>query len=887
MPVYTLDSIEQIINAPIDEEVLEQVISKYKKYLEDECQMRLFGMPADMETMLKVIELKKLFVPLRFANIPKKWNSIIEDTVKNEQYIDDSGFWRGYETPIAKEGRIRAVIFSGPGGGKTTWVRRLLSAYGLKKIDEINDLLPERELFPIIVKCREIIEGFEWPLLEQIEKIMIRPDKGFDSRMVQVFMQHVLQHIKNESALFIFDGLDEISVEKKRQDFLDQLKEFIENHPEINIVLTSRNVGYKKITENKLSDYDFTHSLIIPFNDDEIRRFCLDWHKIVTPYTPKDQENAQRLSDIIISHDRIRALCKTPVLLTTLMLVNHRIGTLPFRRAELYYEAVKLLLATWNTHAHPPLDLRNVIPHLAFLAHHMMFYSYTPKQTIGKTELKKVLTKAREFLRAYELSETVEEFVQAIEDRSALLVVRGITSVGEESRQEEEYEFQHLTYQEYFCAYAIVNKHYLGATAKSTISESFKGSWIYPEYRECILLASAMTNQWTGEEIPLGIIGELRHIEQKRSAYHVDNTVYLKKLLLQIIVDGAVLSDEGRKQIYEACFVSEVYNSLFKEEFRSIYETKQGGAFLKQTLKELDNERRTPLYDDRFIPTMDLYMKGNSDFYKRYMNNRHTEKHLESVKMLDIAVWIGCVDPMPKFKQKEKVKEALLEDILNGDLPLQRASLSTLSIMYGENNSIFSRKLMEVLCQIFSDDSKFNISRCSKNFPISKDTVIWLEEQEFLSQESKNEIKYLLYQSKDHLDLLGYFWFGVLNGVWDMGNTILLAKGFHDANDCLKADVKKALFVKMREYIVTVFEAGVLKPHEDSIALKYLEEVGNSLGEKKEPASSLQSYLALPYIFDSEDDKLSTNMSSVESTKSLYTWETLDYIKHENPIIWI
>jgi hypothetical protein len=79
----------------------------------------------------------------------------------------------------------------------------------------------------------------------------------------------------------------------------------------------------------------------------------------------KVRSEAGQLAATIWANERIRALAENPLMLTTLLVVRRCIGELPNRRVELYREAVRVLIRTWNTEGFEPMDLEETAAQLA------------------------------------------------------------------------------------------------------------------------------------------------------------------------------------------------------------------------------------------------------------------------------------------------------------------------------------------------------------------------------------------------------------------------------------------------------------------------------------------------------------------------------------------
>jgi predicted NACHT family NTPase len=209
----------------------------------------------------KVFELEELFVPLRFAKPSSRHrrNMISEsqDTGKFKELWWEDGFdqppWMWDESDksiIPTEGNIRLVVFYGPGGGKTTWMKRLASFYGVENCEDIGDNLPARILFPIWIKCRQFKEDTSLSIEEIIRKIPERTGFATEPDIRDAFFKLVSEHIQNGTALLIVDGLDEIGNASNRKIFIDNLNRFATMNKQVNIIMTSRIAGYKLIASS-------------------------------------------------------------------------------------------------------------------------------------------------------------------------------------------------------------------------------------------------------------------------------------------------------------------------------------------------------------------------------------------------------------------------------------------------------------------------------------------------------------------------------------------------------------------------------------------------------------------------------------------------------------
>jgi len=77
-----------------------------------------------------------------------------------------------------------------------------------------------------------------------------------------------------------------------------------------------------------------------------------------------------------------------------------------------------------------------------------------------------------------------------------VIVKRGICIKEGTTMLEGEYEFQHLTFQEYLAAYAILKKHHPDVSGHGKLSHCFCGNWENPAMKEVILLTSALADEY-------------------------------------------------------------------------------------------------------------------------------------------------------------------------------------------------------------------------------------------------------------------------------------------------------------------------------------------------------------------------------------------------------
>ena len=443
------------------------------------------GLPADQETGSRRLNMEDIFVPLYLCPCPE--DELIWPEHPRRRTPESH---RKEREPVGKvlSRCTRLVILAPPGGGKTTLVRRLAIAYAFPdRRSRADDTLPDRPWLPLLIRCRQLGALARSPIRTALGAIPARAEMD---DLADAFMRLVNDALRNGQALIMVDGLDEISDEGARVAFVMQLRIFLATYPTVNIVVTSREAGFRIIGGALSSRCE--HFRIADFDEEDITRLTLAWHKMIVGDKLEVRLEAERLAKTICDSDRVRQLAKNPLLLTTLLLVKRWVGQLPRRRSVLYGKAIEVLLMTWNVEGYEPIDQEEAIPQLAFVAHTMMKEGI---QRISARRLKEILLLARkempEILGYARFS--VSEFIQRVELRSSLLILTGYQV--DQGTSYAVYEFRHLTFQEYLAARAIADGYYDNRGDHDTILTLLEPHLADEHWKEVVPLAAVLAER--------------------------------------------------------------------------------------------------------------------------------------------------------------------------------------------------------------------------------------------------------------------------------------------------------------------------------------------------------------------------------------------------------
>ncbi|MFF2212237.1 NACHT domain-containing protein [Streptomyces antibioticus] len=489
----------------------------------------LEGLPVDREVGSRRFDLESLYVPQHLQQSTGVDIAGGIDTETRDQSPSKMRPWASYNLPASRilQGRKHVAVLAPPGSGKTTLLKRLATAYAdPERQREVDDHLPHWELFPLFLRCRQLGKRAREPIVKTLSSLI---EQAEHPELKEPFGELVRSKLKSGDALVLIDGLDEINDESDRIAFCTQLRTFIGTYPTVHVITTSREAGFRAVAGAVAPVCDLYR--IADLSDHDILRLCNSWQREVVGGT--SEESARLANDIyksIVQNPRVRELAINPLLLTTLLLVQRWLGEIPTKRSVLYGKAIEVLLMTWNTAGHDPIDPEEATPQLAFAAFSMMTLK---RQAVSAKELRDMFNRARrempEILSFARVSSA--SFIERVEERSSLVIRSG--SIIEDGQLRPLYEFNHLTFQEYLTALAAVE------------------SW-HPDRDQCddiLALLEPYLNDasWT-EVVPLAtVMGGIRHAKEI-----VRRIVDLLKETDPESGTGGVASGDGYDDIWES-----------------------------------------------------------------------------------------------------------------------------------------------------------------------------------------------------------------------------------------------------------------------------------------------------------------------------------------------
>ena len=566
----------------------------YFDYLSKELGIIQFdGMPTDKDSGTIKAELERVFVPLEFCYITKEGNQKPQhDTRCSIGEVLASG--------------NRVAILAKPGGGKSTLIRRIALAYAYSERKmQVDDDLPDKEWFPVYIRCRDLGENVQKSITEIIYSIVNRAELSQYKSAFESLIEDLLQ---TGQLLLLIDGLDEISNEQYRVQFVNQLYTFVSMYPSVQLLITSRETGFRAVAQ-KLSSYCDQY-VIADLDEKRIRQLSENWHSALLDNQNQAKADSDSVCKIIMQDPRITALARNPLLLTTLLFVKRWIGYLPTKKCQLYQEMIKLLLVSWNAAAHLRMDMDETEPQLAFVAYKM---TNEGKQTVKKEELIQYINDARrslpELLGYTKVSPA--EFIDQVESRSSILIQQGLEE-DERGNLVQSYEFSHLSFQEYLTAKAISenwlpeNEH---TDSLSTYLSILKDHCSKTQWWEVIPLTAVLLKRQAKpameyllnmcKDVQQDKLPEHKIREQELAAFHLANCIAYEVPLTTEMLMPALLAIASQSHGIESVNSNSWhgrFDELDQDVFKTIYHSEKYGKSLITVIETELFENKDCLY---------------------------------------------------------------------------------------------------------------------------------------------------------------------------------------------------------------------------------------------------------------------------------------------------
>jgi predicted NACHT family NTPase len=383
-------------------------------------------------------KIRKPYIPV--SHIPE------EERAKKQQIID--------ATDILEADRF--VVLGEAGTGKTTLLNYFAIQHGRRKTRKSR-----KKIFNIFICLREYIES---------KKNLIGYVTGlFDVYKTPGASELLERELRAGRCLLLFDDLQAIP-RKKRENFLNELKNMVEKYFENQYIITSKtSVFDERLLRNfKSNDFDFETGELLKFEEGgegDIEAFIEKWLGA----------KGKNLYNILKSQPKLMELAANPLLIT-IIVTRHDDGRiiLPYDRLELYDSYVKNIIGC--------------SPNEISLLKKIAFYCKINRTACSANNLDTIHNEIEGGNELEGNSEDLRSLLDGIVYKDIILC----------KKPNDAYDFLYSSLQDYFTARYIYEEDQF----ESIIGRAFDQDWrCHPEWEEIVFLLVEMEENRGDEKV--------------------------------------------------------------------------------------------------------------------------------------------------------------------------------------------------------------------------------------------------------------------------------------------------------------------------------------------------------------------------------------------------
>jgi formylglycine-generating enzyme required for sulfatase activity len=348
----------------------------------------------------------------------------------------------------------RLVVLGEPGAGKSTLLDYLTLVFS-GELDQQALGLKEKRL-PIFCALRRCA-GVDEPLGQQLCSDVHLPVESCPAGFFE-------KQLRRGRCVILLDGLDEVVDPKERSAVARKIEKLAGEYSGNRYIVTCRTAGW----EQGLLGGDFAVVRVRDFDENAVARFVRRWYHAVLGETaawragadPKEQEKARAAAQIeaqkeaqdllaaLARRESLRRLADNPLILSLISLVYHLRRNLPRGRAELYGDCLRILLDLWDQKDKRDISLPADAPSWnakRAMVQQIAYHFHTAPKGAAEATADELMSIVAPVLQKFQCPMAPGEVLTLVEERSGIVVDRGLGRYG----------FAHRTLQEYLTATVI------------------------------------------------------------------------------------------------------------------------------------------------------------------------------------------------------------------------------------------------------------------------------------------------------------------------------------------------------------------------------------------------------------------------------------------------
>lgn len=496
----------------------------------------------------------------------------------------------------------RVLLEGGPGQGKSTISQYICQVHRVRLLEKKGDI----NLIPENIKKSPIRLPFKFDLrhialwVEEKNPYIVRlNDEQFKSIWRKSLESFIIGHISyhsqsenfntddllailsNSSALFVFDGFDEIADLKIRREVVNFINKGIarikENAKSIQVLITSRPAAFSDTIGFSIDEYP--HFQLSDVTPNTTKEYVEKWVK-VSKLDGREASHIKKLVNEKLQLPHLKDLTKSPMQLAIfLSLLRTRGESLPNKRTALYDSYIELF---FNRESEKDKTIRDHRDLIIDIHQYLAWILHSEAELLGSSgsiSIEDLKLKVKAYLeKEGHETDITDKLFHVLKERVCALV----------SRVQGTYEFEVQPLREYFCAKYLYNTSPYSPSGKErtgTKPERFNTIARNPYWNNVVRFFAGCFDKG---ELPM-LIHELKDLKLDDLLCHTNYPSFLTsqilsdwvftqypkllKEIVNIIVSGinvgSIISQDnlhsnaeniilpnecGRKEIFNECF---------------------------------------------------------------------------------------------------------------------------------------------------------------------------------------------------------------------------------------------------------------------------------------------------------------------------------------------